>query len=172
MTVLGLAFGSWSQFDLYVSHKLRGSCFKRRSGPGLARMGSVFARSPAAIGGLLSIVMGPFLLLFSKTQSEQFAAVLLAAIGAIYVGFGLQTGTRAQVVAELIVALGFFSAALMGLWVTPWIVPAAYVMHGIWDFAHHKGARLAPVPLWYPPFCAVFDWGAAAVLAVVWGLHG
>jgi len=28
-------------------------------------------------------------------------------------------------------AWGFFSAALAGLWVTPWIIPVAYVIHGI-----------------------------------------
>jgi hypothetical protein len=97
--------------------------------------------------------------------------VLLAGIGAIYVGFGLQTGNRAQIMMELTVALGFFSAALAGLWFTPWVVPAAYVMHGIWDYAHHKGSRFAPIPLWYPPFCAVFDWVAAGFLAVIWGLR-
>jgi hypothetical protein len=37
-------------------------------------------------------------------------AVLLAFIGAIYVGFGLQTGTRRQIIAEWTVALGFFGA--------------------------------------------------------------
>jgi len=45
---------------------------------------------------------------FIKTQSEQFTAVLLAFIGAIYVGFGLQTGTRTQIITEWTVALGFF----------------------------------------------------------------
>ena len=79
-------------------------------------------------------------------QSEQFAAVLLAVIGAIYVGFGLQTGNRMQIVTEVMGALGFFSAALAGLWVTPWIIPVAYVIHGIWDYAHHKGSRLTAIP--------------------------
>ena len=93
--------------------------------------------------------------------------MLLAVIGAIYIGFGLQTGTRTQVITEVTVALGFFGAALVGLWFTPWIIPAAYVMHGIWNL----GSRFAPIPLWYPPFCAVADWVAAAVLAVIWGLR-
>jgi hypothetical protein len=134
-------------------------------------MGILFARSPAAIGALLAVATLPLHLLFSRMHSEQFAAVLLAAIGAIYAGFGLQTGNRTQIAIEVIVALGFFSAALGGLWVTPWIVPAAYVMHGIWDYSHHKGSRLTPIPLWYPPFCAVYDWVAAAGLVVIWGLR-
>jgi hypothetical protein len=125
------------------------------------------------IGAVLAIATIPLHLLVSKTQSEQFAALLFAAIGAIYVEFGLQTGSRAQIVMELTVARGGgLSAVVAGLWVTPWIVPAAYSIHGIWDYAHHNGARLAPIPSWYPPFCAVYDWVAAAGLVLVWSLRG
>jgi hypothetical protein len=54
-------------------------------------------------------------------HSEQFAAVLLVAIGAIYIGFGLQTGKSSQILVEVMAALGFFGAVLAGLWFTPWI---------------------------------------------------
>jgi hypothetical protein len=47
-----------------------------------------FARSPAGIGAQLAVATIPLHLLLTKTQSEQFAAVLLAVIGAIYIGFG------------------------------------------------------------------------------------
>ncbi len=138
-----------------------------------------FARSPAApIGALLGAATIPLNLLLSKTQSEQFSAVLLAVTGAIYLGFSLQTGTRSQIATELTVALGFFGAALVGLWVTPWIVPVAYAAHGIWDYEHHQGSKpasiplkLVAIPLWYPPFCAFADWVAAASLAVMWSLR-
>jgi hypothetical protein len=142
-------------------------------------MTNSFARSPAAaIDALLAAATIPLNLLLSQTQSEQFAAVLLAVIGAIYIGFSLQKGTRAQFATELIVATGFFAAALAGLWVTPWIVPVAWAAHGIWDHAHHQGSRLASrpsrlvaIPLWYLPFCAVADWVAAASLATMSGLR-
>jgi hypothetical protein len=142
-------------------------------------MTNSFARSPAAaIGALLAVATIPLNLILSKAQSEQFAAVILAVMGAIYVGFGLQKGDRAQIATELTVATGFITAALAALWVTPWIVPIAYVAHGIWDYAHHQGSKLASIPLelvaiplWYPLFCAVYDWVAAASLAVMWGLR-
>ena len=142
-------------------------------------MTNSFARSPAAaVGALLAVATIPLLLLLTKTQSEQFAAVILAVMGAIYVGFGLQKGTRAQIVTELTVGTGFVTAALAALWVTPWIVPVAYVAHGIWDYAHHQGSnlaslplRLVAIPLWYPSVCAVYDWVAAASLAIMWGLR-
>ena len=149
-------------------------CFRFASPCGKPMRGSslmvnVVVRSPASSGAFLAVAMTPLLLLLSKTQSEQFAAVLLAFIGAICVGFGLQTGTCAQIITEWTVAHGFFGAAMVGLWVTPWIVPAAYVVHGFWDYAHHQNSRLAPIPLWYPPLCAVLDWVAAAILTTIWG---
>ena len=48
-----------------------------------------FARSSTGIGTQLAVATIPLHLLLTKTQSEQFAAVLLAVIGAIYIGFGL-----------------------------------------------------------------------------------
>ncbi|MDQ6702547.1 MAG: hypothetical protein M3Z96_05320 [Pseudomonadota bacterium] len=94
-------------------------------------------------------------------------------MAAIYIGFRLKKGSRALIATELTVAEGFLAAALAALWVTPWIVPVAYAAHGIWDYAHRQGSRLASIPsklvavlLWYPPFCAVADWEAAASLAV------
>jgi hypothetical protein len=138
-----------------------------------------FARSPAGIGALLAVATIPLHLLLTKTQSEQFAALLLAVIGAIYIGFSVQKGTRPQIATEVTVAAGFFVAALAALWGNPWIVPVAYVVHGFWDYAHHQGLKFASTPLklvsipaWYPPFCAVYDWAAAASLAVMWGLRG
>jgi hypothetical protein len=144
----------------------------------IGHMTNSFSRSPAAaIGALLGAATIPLNLLFSQMQSEQFAAVLLAVTGAIYIGFSLQKGNRSQIVTELTVALGFFAAALVGLWITPWIVPLAYAAHGIWGYAHRhqQGSRLASmpsrlvtIPLWYPPFCAFADWVVAASLAVMW----
>jgi hypothetical protein len=143
------------------------------------RVTNSFARSPAAaVGALIAVATIPFLLLLTKAQSEQFAAMILAAMGAIYIGFGLQKGSRAQIATELTVGTGFFTAALAALWVTPWIVPVAYVAHGVWDYAHHQGSklssvpsRLVAIPLWNPSFCAVYDWVAAASLAVMWSLR-
>jgi hypothetical protein len=62
-----------------------------------------FARSPAGIGALLAVATIPLHLLLTKTQSEQFAALLLAVIGAIYIGFSVQKGTRPQLATEVTV---------------------------------------------------------------------
>jgi hypothetical protein len=157
-------------FPLCLALQQANAMASKRAAHDSSLMVNIFVRSPASSGAFLAVATTPLLLLLSKTKSEQFAAVLLAFIGAIYVGFGLQTGTRTQIITEWTVALGFFGAAMVGLWVTPWIVPAA-VMRGFWDYAHHQNSRLAPIPSWYPPFCAVLDWVAAAILTIIWGLR-
>jgi hypothetical protein len=129
-----------------------------------------FTGQPAAIGAVLAIATVPLNLLLSK---EQFDALLLAAMGAIYARFALQKGNLSQIAAEVAAATGFFAGALAALWVSAWVVPVAYIALGIWDYAHHEGSKLAPrswrfvvIPTWYPPFCAICDWIAAVSLAV------
>ncbi len=141
-------------------------------------MANFVAGRPAAIGAILAIATIPLHLFLSKAHSEQFAAVLLATMGAIYAGFGLQKGSLFQILAEVAAAIGFFIGSLAALWVSAWVVPFAYIAHGIWDYAHHERSKFAlqswkftVVPRWYPPFCALYDWLAAASLAVIWGLR-
>jgi hypothetical protein len=98
-------------FPLCLALRQANAMASKRAAHGSSLMVNIFVRSPASSGAFLAVAMTPLLLLLSKTQSEQFAAVLLAFIGAIYVGFGLQTGTRTQIITEWTVALGFFGAA-------------------------------------------------------------
>lgn len=141
-------------------------------------MANFFTGRPAAIGASLAIATVPLHLFMSKLHSEQFAALLLACMGAIYAGFALQKGDLSQIAAEVAGAAVCFVGALAALWASAWVVPFAYLAHGIWDYAHHEGSNLAPrpwkfvvIPAWYPPWCAAYDWVAAAALAVSWSLR-
>lgn len=127
------------------------------------------AQRPALIGVALALASLPVHLVLDHPRSVQLAALLVAAIGAIYAGFALQRGTPRQIATELVVATGFFGAAVAGLWANAWIIPAACAAHGLWDMLHHRDhAALSPVPGWYPPFCALYDWVFAAGLAAIW----
>jgi hypothetical protein len=106
-------------------------------------MANFVASRPAAIGAILAIATIPLHLFLSKAHSEQFAAVLLAVTGVIYVGFGLQKGSLSQILAEVAAAIGFFIGSLAALWVSAWVVPFAFIAHGIWDYAHHEGSKFA-----------------------------
>ncbi|HWX13345.1 MAG TPA: hypothetical protein VNY06_00455, partial [Methylocella sp.] len=81
-------------------------------------MANFLARPAAAIGAMLAFATVPLHLYLSKAHSEQFAAMLLAGVGAVYIGFGLQKGNQSQIATEILVAIDFFAAALGGLWVS------------------------------------------------------
>lgn len=65
---------------------------------------------------------------------------------------------------ELKVAVPFGALSLMGPLVHPLFVIAAIAGHGVWDWCKHKGQGVRFFT-WYPPACAIFDFGYAAALA-------
>ena len=124
--------------------------------------------SAPSVGGLLALASLPLHVAITRWHSVELAAVTLAAVGAIYAGFGLQRGSVPQASGEVAVALVFIATALAGMWSVPLLIPAAFAAHGAWDMLHHADSRLVTVPRWYPPFCAVYDWTFAAGLTAVW----
>lgn len=135
---------------------------------------SVFAKSPITTSvalGLLSVAPHPFL---PREASLGYSAVLLGIIAGVYFGFAVARGSFRDQLVELGVASGFGLAALLGLIVDPWFLPAAYAAHGLWDAAHHSRAnlRLVAIPQWYPPWCAMIDVVIAAGLVAVWRATG
>ena len=66
--------------------------------------------------------------------------------GRIYVGFAVQDGRAKTIAIEGSIAIGFAAAALAGLWVSAWAIPAAYALHGFWDLAHHRHVATAMPP--------------------------
>ncbi|MBB4858599.1 hypothetical protein HNO88_001925 [Novosphingobium chloroacetimidivorans] len=123
----------------------------------------------ALVGIVLSLATLPLHLVLDTRQSVDISAVVVAVIGAIYVGFALQRGSIKQIVVGSIVAACFAGVALAGLWWNPWIIPAGYVAHGLWDAVHHwRSHDLVEIPHWYPPFCAAFDWLYAIGLSIIW----
>ena len=131
------------------------------------KLGEIFSGRPARLGAGLALVSLPAHFLLAPTASHQLAASVLALVAGIYVGFAIQDGRAKTLAVEGTFALGFVAVALAGLWVSPWAIPVAYLLHGLWDVAHHRGIDTV-MPAWYVPFCAVFDWVFAADLTVAW----
>lgn len=94
-----------------------------------------------------------------EALARRFLALLLAAIGAVYVGFALMDGRRGVLVLEVAAAAATFVCALYGLAVSPLGLVAGYAGHGVWDLLHHPrrsvGASVVP---WYPLACLAYDW--------------
>lgn len=107
-------------------------------------------------------------LFFGRDVSILAAAILLAMIASIYVGFAIIDGRSSAIAIEATGALAFALAALGGVLVTPWFLVAALAGHALWDMLHHRPGRLAATPGWYVPYCAVYDLIAALGLAVLW----
>ncbi|WP_425228260.1 hypothetical protein [Sphingomonas sp.] len=131
---------------------------------------AIVGRHPARVGAGLALASLPAHFALSSTASHQLAAIVLVLVAGIYVGFAVQDGRAKTIAIEGSIAIVFAAAALAGLWVSAWAIPAAYALHGFWDLAHHRHVATA-MPAWYVPFCAVFDWVFAAGLAAAWLLR-
>ena len=131
---------------------------------------SIFSQRPVLTGfavGLVSLAPHAFL---SPGASLAFAAVLVGIIADVYFGFAVVNGSNNHQLVEFNVALMFGVAALLGLTVSPWFLPAAYLAHGLWDVAHHNRSPLAlvSIPQWYIPWCVVIDVIVGFGLIAVW----
>ena len=127
-------------------------------------------RRPGRSGAMLASASLPLHLILSPDASTALAALVLALIAGVYVGFALRDGRTGVIATEILVAVGFAGAAMAGLVVSAWAIPTAYALHGAWDVAHHRHVGTA-MPRWYVPFCAVFDWVFAIGLSAVWVLR-
>ena len=96
------------------------------------------------------------------------AIVLLASV---YIGFAVADGRTAVVAVEIAVASAFVILATLAI-KTAWLGVIALVAHGIKDLWQHRTHFVANTR-WWPPFCLVVDFVAAAVIAVllVAGVH-
>lgn len=122
---------------------------------------------PWLTGSLLAVVTLPLHLPVSHAESVLTAALVLTLIAGIYIGFALMDGRIRWLIVEAIVAMLFVSAAVTGVQHWQWTIPIAYAVHGCWDWAHHRTIK-TKLPRWYIPFCAIYDWVAAAGLALIW----
>lgn len=112
---------------------------------------------PVIIGLALAASTLLTLTRFSPQMVIALAAILLAIIAAIYIGFAIADGRGAVQRLEIATAVLFIMIALAGLWVNPWLLVLGYIGHGIWDWLHHANHIQTEVVGWYPPFCAIYD---------------
>ena len=124
---------------------------------------------PALVGGTLGILFSGLLSFVPSHLRTSILALLLAAIGAVYVGSALAQSKGLLV--ETIIALACALLALGGLEGSPILLAVGYQLHGFWDLFHHAKTGTGTVSQaqrWYPPFCAVFDWVVAISIALLY----
>lgn len=123
--------------------------------------------------GLAIVCLVPHAFL-SNELSVVFAAVLMGVIAGVYFGFAVVSGSNQQQLIEFNVASLFGIAALLGVAVSTWFLPAAYIGHALWDLAHHNKSKLGlvAIPQWYIPWCVIIDVIIAVGLVVIWRSSG
>jgi len=89
----------------------------------------------------------------------------LVLIAAVYIGFAVADGRRLVLVVEVVVASAFVVVAAVAMRSAPWLVVIGLVAHGLKDTWQERTHFVANTR-WWPPFCLVVDFVAAALIAV------
>lgn len=111
------------------------------------------------VGLLLAALTIVIHLYFAPKQQLEISSILLIIIGSIYFGFALLGHHLKAQLIEVLVASGFVTIGIMGLWFSPWWLIVGLYLHGFWDLLHHnQNLPIVEIPKWYIPFCATYDW--------------
>ena len=118
------------------------------------------------IGLVLSLAVAAFATVIGLDRERAFYPTVLIVIASYYVLFAAMRATRRTLLTEIIVASGFLLFAVIGFKRSLWLVVAAIIGHGMFDFAHHWFIDNPGMPHWWPGFCLTFDVIFGAWLAV------
>ncbi len=92
-------------------------------------------------------------------------ALGLALIASIYIGFAVADGRPTVIAVETSVATLFVIVAAAAVTASPWLLVLGLAGHGLKDLWQHRHKFVANTR-WWPPFCLVVDWLAAAIIAI------
>lgn len=89
-----------------------------------------------------------------------------------YVAFALyHSAPASRLGLELIGALLFGSAAVVGTRRWPMLLAVGWTAHVAWDLLLHPASDPGSAPLWYPWFCVGFDLPVGAYIAGLLAVH-
>jgi hypothetical protein len=117
------------------------------------------------VGALLAIGVGLLGTSTGLDRDRAFYPLATMVVASYYALFAVMGGSTHAVVLESLVALAFLAAAVVGFRSSLWLVVAALVGHGIFDFFHAGIISNPGVPAWWPPFCLAYDVIFGAYLA-------
>lgn len=122
-------------------------------------------RAPVIWGLIFGCLQAASPLAFWWLDASTVYALGLILIAAIYIGFAVADGRPKVVAVESGVASLFVIVAAAAITGSPWLLVVGLVAHGLKDLWQHRRQFVANTR-WWPPFCAVTDWVAAAIIAV------
>jgi hypothetical protein len=93
-------------------------------------------------------------------------ALSLTLIASVYIGFAVADGRPRVITVEAGIAAAFVVVAAAGVTGPAWLLVVGLTGHGFKDLWQHRRHFVANTR-WWPPFCLVVDWVAAAILVVL-----
>ena len=123
-------------------------------------------RAPVLWGVVWGVIQAGVPLGFWWLDPATVYALSLALIAGIYIGFAVADGRPRVIAVETAVAAVFVVVGAAGVSGPAWLLVAGFVGHGVKDLWQHRTQFVANTR-WWPPFCLVVDWVAAAILVVL-----
>ena len=122
---------------------------------------------PAAViwGGVVGVVQAASPLAFWWLDASTVYALGVVLIASVYIGFAVADGRPKVIAAESVVASIFVVVAAVAVTGSVWPIVVGLVGHGLKDLWQHR-RRFVANTRWWPPFCLVVDWVAAAIIAI------
>ena len=118
-------------------------------------------------GVVLAVLVGLFARVVGFDRDRAFYPTAMIVIATYYILFACMGATPEVVGTEIVAAAFFVVAATWGFRSSLWIVAAALVAHGIFDFFHAALISNPGMPVWWPAFCGAYDVAAGAFLSVL-----
>ena len=123
-------------------------------------------RAPVLWGLVFGVIQAAAPLGFWWLDPATVYALSLTLIAAVYIGFAVADGRRTVIAVEAAIAAVIVVVAAAGVTGPAWLLAAGLAGHGVKDLWQHRRQFVANTR-WWPPFCLVVDWVAAAVLVVL-----
>jgi hypothetical protein len=122
--------------------------------------------APVVWGAVVGVVTAASPIVFWWLDPSTVYAMELVLIASVYIGFAVADGRPKVIFAESIFASIFVLVAAVAVTGSVWLIVVGLVGHGVNDPRQHRRQFVANTR-WWPPFCVVVDWVAAAIIAVV-----
>ena len=123
-------------------------------------------RAPVLWGLVWGVIQAAAPLGFWWLAPATVYALSLPLIAAVYIGFAVADGRPRVIAVEVVVAGAFVVVAVAGVTGPAWLLVLGLAGHGFKDLWQHRRQYVANTR-WWPPFCLVVDWVAAAILVVL-----
>ena len=123
-------------------------------------------RAPVLWGVVWGVIQAASPLGFWWLDPATVYALSVALIAAVYIGFAVADGRPRVIAVESVVAGVFVVLAAAGVTGPAWLLAAGFIGHGFKDLWQHRRQYVANTR-WWPPFCLVIDFVAAAILVVL-----